>query len=452
MLIAQAFAMQSCSLLVKFEDCTTDADCADGGVCVEGICEVPEGPPRVEVRGVISANTIWKASNIYVLKDIVTLLPGVTLTIEPGTTVLGDRDSALVTREGSTLIAKGTRAAPIVFTSAKTVGQRLAGDWGGIALLGKAKVNRPNAFLNILTNQAEAKFGGEDDTWNCGTLEYVRIEFAGGKVQGQNALNGLTLAGCGSQTKVDYIHIHFGGDDGLEIFGGTVNLRHIAISRSQSDGFDIDLGWRGNIQYLAIQQDPAADNAVEVDNLKENPTGTPRDNFKIYNFTLIGANKMGVQRAIQFKDGAGGYFSHGVVLGFSQSAADIEGADSAARATAGETKIERTLFFNNGADSKSHFPDSGDAFEKDPMTMMEDDGGFDEVALFTDAALGNRFDKDPQIPNAFDLVNPGWSPSAVNTTGIPAPPQPYDQTAVYMGAFAPGSIPWTDAWTAFPGS
>jgi hypothetical protein len=400
---------------------------------------------------VISTNTTWTKGNIYVLKDIVTILPGVTLTIEAGTTIMGERASAIVAREGAVVNAKGTRAEPIVMTSAKPVGQRLAGDWGGLALLGKARVNRPNANLRILPGEADAKFGGDDDTWNCGTLEYVRIEFGGGKVMGENALNGLTLAGCGSKTKVDYIHIHFGGDDGLEIFGGTVNLKHIAISRAQSDGFDIDLGWRGTIQYLAIIQDPAAENAVEVDNLKENPTGIPRDDFKIYNYTLIGANRQGSQRGIQFKDGAGGFFSHGIIMGFSQSAVDISGPDSARRAMNGETVVRYTQFFNNGKDGKSHFPAATDPFEKDLATMMENDGGLDEAELFTAAANANRFDVDPAIPNAYDLVNPGWS-AAKPISNIPAPPAPFDSFAIYLGAFAPGQIPWTDDWTAFPGS
>jgi hypothetical protein len=443
-LLTQALVMQSCSLLLKFEECTADADCASsGGVCVDAICEVPEGPPRVEVSGVISANTTWRAANVYVLKNIITILPGVTLTIEAGTRIEGERNSALVGREGSVLIAKGTRELPIVFTSAKPVGQRLAGDWGGVALLGKARVNRPNATLNILPNAADAKFGGDDDTWNCGTLEYVRIEFGGGKIDGQNALNGLTLAGCGSKTQIDHVHSHF---------GGTVSLKYVALSRSQSDAFDIDLGWRGTIQYLAIIQDPAAENGVEVDNLKENPAATPRDDFKIYNYTLIGANKEGTQRGIQFKDGAGGFFSHGIITGFSQSAIDITGAESASQAMMGKTIVQKTLFFDNGKNGKSHFPTAADSFETDATSMMENDGGLDEVALFTEAALENRLDKDPQIPNTFDLVKPGWSAGATNTTGVPAPPAPFDQTAVYLGAFAPGSIPWTDAWTEFPGS
>jgi hypothetical protein len=452
-LLAALAPLQSCSLLTNFDECVVADDCGAGEVCVGNVCEQEPGPPRIEIQGVISEDSVWTPDNIYVLKDVVTLIPGVTLTIEPGTRILGEQNSALLAREGAVLKAQGTRAKPIVFTSAKPVGQRLAGDWGGVALLGKAPVNRPNAFLNIIPGEAGEKFGGMDPEWDCGTVEYVRIEFAGGKIQGQNALNGLTLAGCGRKTKVSYVHTHFGGDDGVEIFGGTVNLSHIVITRSREDGLDIDLGWQGRMQFVAIQQDAAADNAIEIDNLKENPNATPLLDYKVYNYTLIGANRGGSQRGMQFKDGGLGFFSHGIIMGFSDIGVDIEGAESIARAQNGEIKVEHTLFYNIGQDGKSFFkrtpiPQTMMMGEEESMEPEE----LDVAAIFQAAASFNRFDKDPAIPSPFDLVKPGWSPGPTHTTNVPAPPAPFDPTAVYLGAFAPGSIPWTDAWTEFPGS
>lgn len=448
----------SCSLLVDFQECSTTNDCSTASVCVDGICEDPQ-LTRVEVSGTIGKDTKWTANNIYILKNIVTVVPSATLTIEPGTTILGERNSALVARSGGKIISVGTRDKPIVFTSAKPVGQRLAGDWGGVAMLGKAPVNRPNAVLNIFTDEAEAGFGGADKTWNCGAIKYTRFEFGGGQVKGQNALNGLTLAGCGDKTEIEHVQIHFGEDDGLEIFGGTVNIRRVLITRSQNDGLDLDIGWQGTGQFIAIMQDAAGDNAIEVDNRGEEPTATPLTDFKIYNYTLIGAPGGGNQRAITFKDGGAGQLSHGIISGFPLEAVDVEGAESGARALNEEALIKNTLFYKIGAEDTHYFPITGEPLEVDPMTMMGDDDtsmmvSFEEDTFFRQTQWGNVFGKDPGIKNPFNLLTPGWIPEATNTTGqqISAPPAGFDPTAVYLGAFGPGVDPWTEDWTDYPES
>lgn len=450
--------MTSCSLLVDFQECTTTSDCATASTCVDGICEDPK-LNRIEISGTIGKNTTWTANNIYILKNIVTVVPSVTLTIEPGTTILGERNSALVARSGGRIVSEGTRDKPIVFTSAKPEGQRLAGDWGGVAVLGKAPVNRPNAVLNIFTDEAEAGFGGADPTWDCGSFKYTRFEFAGGQVKGQNALNGLTLAGCGDKTQVEHVQIHFGEDDGLEIFGGTVNIRRVLITRSQNDGLDVDLGWQGTGQFIAIMQDAAGDNAVEVDNRGEEPTSTPLTDFKIYNYTLIGSPSATLQRAITFKDGGAGFFSHGIISGFPLEGLDVEGPDSGLRAINEEAIVQKTLFYKIGEGDTHYFPVTGDPKEVDPMTMTGDDdtsamGSFEEDSFYREARWGNSLGKDPGFERPFDLSNPSWIPQATNTTGqdITAPPEGFDPTAVYLGAFGPGVDPWTEDWTAFPES
>lgn len=451
-----ALSASSCSLLLDLDECTTDTDCANGGQCVEGICEVQE-KKQVNVRGVIGENVRWTADTIYVLQNVVTILPSVTLTIEPGTVIKGERNSALVARSGAKIVAEGTREAPIVFTSAKPVGERLAGDWGGIAMLGQAKVNRDDFQLNILTNEADALFGGNDDTWDCGSLKYVRIEFAGGKVKGEEALNGLTLGGCGTKTKMEYIQIHFGEDDGLELFGGTVNMRYILISRSQDDGLDIDTGWRGTAQFLAIIQDAAGDNAIEVDNLFEEPTKTPLTDFTIYNYTLIGSHKTGNQRGMTFKAGGVGTLSHGIVMGHTLEAIDVFGVESGELAKQDRIKVSNTLFYQIGVDDMTYFPltnNEGETNPNDPMDMVNgDDAGFEEDMYFRQPMFNNIYDQDPEIIRPYDLLNPSFTPTKIElVTGvdIPAPPMPFLATANYLGAFAPDVDPWTEDWTAFP--
>lgn len=405
----------------------------------------------MDVSGVIAQSTTWTQGNVYILKDVVSLPPSVTLTIEPGTTILGERGSALVARSGARIVARGTREDPIVFTSAKAPGARLAGDWGGVTMIGKARVNRENFQLNIVTGESDALVGGNDDSWDCGALEYVRVEFAGGPVKGEEALNGLTLAGCGDQTKVEYVQVHFGRDDGVEIFGGTVDLRHILVSRSQDDGFDIDTAWRGTAQFLVVIQDNVGNNAIEVDNLGEDPAALPRTDFSIYNYTLIGANEfVKDQRAVTFKAGGVGLLSHGIIMGHGVEGVDVVGDESGRLAAEGEISVRNTLFFDIGDGGTSYFPsDEASGSEGD------DDLGFDEDAAYRMSEASNVFGQDPKLEKPYDLFGPELRPtdlSVVTGTQIPAPPAPFLSTANYLGAFTPGVDPWTEDWTSFPGS
>ncbi len=449
LLLLAAVLFSGCSLVIDLDECKSDDDCLADGRCVSGLCE---GRPIVEIHENIGRDTTWTADHVYLLKSLITVVSSVTLTIEPGTTVLGDRRSALVVRPGGRLIASGTREAPIVFTSAKRAGQRLAGDWGGVALLGKARVNRKGAYLNIVTDEAEATFGGTDDADNCGVLKYVRIEFGGGRILGDEALNGLTFAGCGSATSVDYVHLHFGDDDGLEIFGGTVDVRHVLITRSQDDAVDIDLGWRGTAQFLAVQQDAAADNGIEVDNLGEDPLAEPLTNFHMYNVTLIGAHGEGLQRGLTFKAGGAGFVSHALVMGQSVEAVDVFGVESGDQARQGNIVVRDSLFFDIGGDPPHYFPRAGEDGEVGEDGTGDDDGGFDEDGFFRDPATGNVFDRDPEVAAPYDLLAPDLRPARTHTTGgdVPPPPEPFDILAVYRGAFQPEVDPWTESWTAFP--
>ncbi len=455
MLVALALVfLPSCSVLLDFDQCSTDADCGAAGMCVDGICKTAQ---KIEVVDYIAEDTTWTADQVYVLGGTISILPPATLTIEPGTRILGKRGAALVARAGARIVAEGTRDQPIVFTSAKPVGQRLAGDWGGVALIGKAKVNRPNFQLNIITNEESALVGGNDDTWDCGSLKYVRIEFGGSVVAGVDALNGLTLAGCGSKTKIDYVQVHQGNDDAIEIFGGTVNLRHVVLTRAHDDSLDVDLGWRGTAQFVAAQQSLVGNHGIEVDNRweKENPEqaalSEPKTAFTIYNYTLIGDKGGDIQRALAIRAGGAGFLSHGIIMGQTTEAIDIGGQAAADRATAGDTVVQKTLFYDVGDGGSHYFPKEP---ETDDGSGDGADGGFDEEAYFTNPDFDNIFDVDPGIERPHDLTNPSWVPAPDHTTGSDMNPPPasegFDPTGVYRGAFAPGAIPWTEGWTDYP--
>ena len=441
----------ACSLIYDFQQCEVDEHCGDGqtcsnaGVCIQG----SGGGQEIAVAANITEDTIWESENIYRLQQVVHVENGATLTIRAGTKIIGDQGSALIITRGARLEARGTEFEPIVFTSSRDEGMRLPGDWGGVALLGRARANEPNALLEGLTDASRAGYGGTDDSWSCGALEYTRIEFAGFPLEQDKELNGLTLGGCGSGTIVDHVQVHFGEDDGVEVFGGSVNLRHIVITRAQDDSLDWDRGWQGNAQFLAIQQDPEGDNGMECDNWDEDNDADPRSAPRVYNITLIGSNDPAAsQRGATYKEGTGGMVRNALFIGHPVESIDIKDPATVTQLQDGGLVIADSLFWQAGEGGEHFFPSLDDELGEE-----DDDEGFDELSFFTDAALNNRFDLDPEMPNAYDLREPGWIPEAdLRGLGVNPPSDGtfFDEAADYFGAFAPGALPWTENWTAYP--
>lgn len=434
-----AMQLVSCSLVVDFTQCETDNDCPAKATCLGGICEESS---RVAITDHVVVDTTWRADKVYVLENLTLVVPPATLTIEPGTTILGRRNTGLVSLAGARLVAEGTREKPIVFTSDKPAGQRVSGDWAGLAMVGRAPTNRANFNFRIITDKYDTAVGGTDETWNCGTLKYVRVEFGGSTVEGQQALKGVTLAGCGSQTEVAYVQTHLSDDDGFGIFGGNVDLRYVVSSRARVDAFDFDTGWTGTAQFIAVLQDVLAAEALEIENLAEDTKAEPNTFARIYNYTLIGGQDQGQdQTAIYFKNGGQGLLSHGIVKSYNTTGIYIEGPDSAQYVTDNLVNVQNTLFFDIGPTGNEYFG-----------LIDTNEGGFTDYAVFQDPETKNVFGKDPGIDAQLDLANPNWLPTPEFTTGreIEPPPEGFDPTAVYRGAFSPSAPPWTDGWTAYP--
>ena len=208
---------------------------------------------------VISSDTTLDASKTYGMTGKVNVKSGVTLTIPAGTTIAGCTPASfMVVEPGAKLIAKGTQAKPIVFTSQKDVlgksAANKAGEWGGLVLAG-------NAYTHYSDNKYEAdesvKFGStthDNDTESSGDLEYVVIKHSGYEVEKDKELNGLSLAGVGSGTTLKNIAIIGGLDDGIEIWGGKANIDGLYVYNAQDDSVDTDLGYRGTIKNVLVQQ------------------------------------------------------------------------------------------------------------------------------------------------------------------------------------------------------
>jgi hypothetical protein len=173
-----------------------------------------------------------------------------------------------------------------------------------------------------------ALYGGATPADNSGSLTFVQIRYPGAFLTNAAAgddLNGLTLGGIGSATTIDRVQVHNSGDDGIEIFGGTVNLKHIIITGAQDDSLDCDEGWRGNAQFVVVRQTVVTatvpDRLIECSNrpISSLTTGTTINTFPtIANFTMIGAPGTGqgaVFNNTNGNPGGAGRLINGVITG-----------------------------------------------------------------------------------------------------------------------------------------
>jgi hypothetical protein len=259
---------------------------------------------KFDVRGLITTNTTWKKDFVYRLRGYVYVINGATLTIEAGTKIVSNKDSAgvLIVTPDAKIIADGTASAPIVFTSAETA--PIPGDLGGIVIAGNAKVNANHAVIEGGLDVKYQSFGGNNDADNSGILRYVRIEYAGKAVNPGDEVNGLSLYGVGNGTVIDYVQVSRGYDDAFEIFGGAVNCKHLIAYNSADDDFDFDDGYRGMIQFAISFRDPAftdpkgtsgdVSNNFEFDNVNPSNGFTlsrpPVTSPVMSNFTAVGPN------------------------------------------------------------------------------------------------------------------------------------------------------------------
>ena len=413
---------------------------------------VVEQPGVEVVRGSVSADTRWRAGRTYALDGVVFVEAGARLTIEPGVSVLGGPGAALVVTRDASVLARGNPQAPIVFTSARPAGERRSGDWGGVVLLGNAPINRGTATVEGISEGEKGIFGGDDPASNCGVLEYVRIEFAGYAVGRNNELNGLTLGGCGSGTFIDHVQVHRGHDDGIEVFGGNVDLKHIIVSHARDDSLDWDMGWTGRTQFLIVAQHPdVGDSGFEGDNGKQDLSAEPVSRPRIYNATMVGSrNPDRSQRAMVIRNGSGGEFRNFLIVGFPLEAIDLRGE------LTGERVTSNLLSF--GSMAMGMIGPDGETFFADESGERDDDGGFDELRYFSETAPNVLLGVTEALgPDAFSLNAPNFA-LAVEAFGAGSAHSPpvdeeefWTEGARYFGAVPHGEQRnWTSGWTAYP--
>lgn len=254
--------------------------------------ETPE-TKDVILENEITSDMTLKATDNNLLRGFVYVTDGVTLTIEPGTVIKGEKatEGSLIVEPGGKIIAEGTAEKPIVFTSDQPAGSRAYGDWGGLILCGNAPVNATSKPQ--IEGGPRTTYGGDKPEDNSGIVKYVRIEFAGYPLEPNKEINGLTLGGVGSGTTLEYIQVSYCGDDSFEWFGGTVNAKHLIAYKGWDDEFDTDYGYSGKLQFLLGIRDPkhadtSKSNGFESDNDANGSGNEPLTNPIFSNITLIG--------------------------------------------------------------------------------------------------------------------------------------------------------------------
>lgn len=220
---------------------------------------VEYGEPTQILSGNITQDTKLNKRDTYLLLGSVFVTDSTTLTIEPGTVIIGDfkTNGALIISKGSKIMAEGLETDPIIFTSNRSV--KKEGDWGGIFLLGDAPINkygnassvnyglRPSVFENI-------SYGGNNTESNSGVMRYVRIEFAGRRTKEFGYFSALALAGVGKKTVIENIMVSYSDGNSFNIIGGVVNLEKMVSFRSKSNDYEFNYGTQSNIRNsLAIR-------------------------------------------------------------------------------------------------------------------------------------------------------------------------------------------------------
>ncbi len=307
-----------------------------------------------------------KKDTLYILDGLVFVNDGQTLTIEAGTVIKGkgtptgsDNASALIVAQGGKIMANGTAAAPIIMTAEAdnldgTSTATTRGEWGGLIIIGKAFANLSTgtgSVEGIPTSETRGSYGGTNDDDNSGVINYVSIRHGGSDIGAGNEINGLSLYTVGSGTEIDYVEVVANKDDGIEWFGGTVNVSHFISAYCGDDALDYDEGFRGMQQFGVIYQDPTAGEADRGGEHDGGPSDcedcTPFANPKFYNITSIGNSE---SRAITFRDNAGGEYHNSIFINY-EKGVDVEflletSQDSYKQFQDGNLKVMNNIFFN----------------------------------------------------------------------------------------------------------
>lgn len=380
--------------------------CGDDEPTVETVIENElEGGLGVLVESNITSDVTWSGDSIYVLAGRIVVESGATLTIEAGSIVKGQAGSganatALIIARGGTLNAVGTASSPIVMTSVAdeiTIGEvsspnlssDLIGLWGGLIVLGNAPISADAAAVQIEgipADDSNGLYGGTDAADNSGTIQYVSIRHGGSNIGEGNEINGLTLGGVGTGTTIDHIEVVANQDDGIEFFGGTVNVSHAIVWNVGDDAIDTDQAWSGTLDNFIVIGGDQTDHAMELDGPEGEGTGT----HTITNGSLKGFNDDG--------EGGGEYF------------------DCRSGLTA---NLSNLYFFNFSDDSDAELDNDGVAanYLAGNITFTNLEFNVDHLEGAGNVTIAQIFADKSDAGTAFETIAPGATVVTTPTVG-----------------------------------
>lgn len=359
-----------------------------------------------------------------------------TLTIAPGVTLFGlNGEDALVVSRGSRIVVNGTSSSPVVMTSRQDVtgGSVASGQWGGLVINGRAPINDCEAaVLGTVDCQKDGEggsglFGGQTADDDSGILNYLRVQYAGFLFGSNDELNGIAFQGVGSGTEVDYIQVHENKDDGIEFFGGTVNVSHAIVTSAGDDAFDWTDGWTGSAQYVILVHEPGESTdprVIEADNNGDFPNREPRSNPTIANLTLIDRSGSGdPEDGAKLRRGTGGDFYNAILKG-DDNGDGIDFDDSTPSAT-----VTPTFFSSYVADFATNVAAPASIFSaaNGNEDAAAEDCNFTLATGATEALV--------RCPTA-DSVTPATLPAGLDAAG-----------SGFIGAVEDASDTWYLGWT-----
>jgi hypothetical protein len=327
------------------------------GMAVVGMA----GAAEILVTQNIVTSQTWTADNVYNLQKQIYVEPGATLTIEAGTLVQSTAGlgGSLAVCRGAQIFVNGTADAPVIMTSTNddlVFWHEGCNEWGNLTIMGNGLIsashyggepvgNNTKTPTGLNQKQMEGlvaefpgdpkvMYGGNDDNDDSGSIRYLSLRYGGKVVELQNELNGLSLGGIGRETEIDHIEIINNVDDGIEIWGGTVNLKYVNIWNVGDDSLDVDEGWRGKAQFGLIVQgfstdasqgSGVGDNAFETDGA-EDSDAQPVTTAAIYNFTVVGQPIDG-DHGTAWRDNARVQYHNCVWMDLGEQLVKLDGSD-----------------------------------------------------------------------------------------------------------------------------
>jgi len=259
----------------------------------------------------VNSNLTLDASKIYALDDKLIINDGAKLTIPAGTNIIakaGGAEVYIAALKGGQIDIQGTINNPVIMTSK----DGNPGDWGGLTLVGDATTT---AGIDAIAEVGNFVYGGTNDTDNSGSIKNLVIKGTGAQINADSQYNGISFYAVGSGTVVENIAVINGDDDGIEFFGGTVNVKNVYLENNSDDAIDWTEGWNGTIDNAYVLHNVAGfSTVVEGDKDNKNPKinnltalstvgGTALQFKKESGATITGLSLSGYDQNLDFKDG-----------------------------------------------------------------------------------------------------------------------------------------------------